>query len=432
MDSAKRSNQSAPASRRSARPPGIRAESDPVHADKACRQLLDNATPLLDGLDCLLPAGDPTRDVAHDDVAEQALICQVAFAKKTQNWKVSAELLELAAVVASSESLKKKLKENLETVKKNTENNDDFCGGGYYDLPPAHLDQMESARQMADRQEFDQAIAIVETLPRNDLMACPHCLKGLEWTRKQAGGTYSCPFCSKEFQTPGSPEVFPAESRPLINKALAYCLGYRGIRRLNEAAATQNTNSVPRVIERIVENARNNRLDSSAILAARLGNIPQGFNCRCMSCNSTIYSRYMTFKFREVTMLVCGSCAESLKSEQESGKGRMREIVRQSADDFVRAGQLDPSNKFVQKQIEQARELCSTVGISFPSAPKEKKHKVSKPSTAHPAPTTGAAPYLDRRMQGCEPEPRLGAGRHLPLWNYRGNPRHYSRAQSSA
>ena len=165
------------------------AESDPVHADKACRQLLDNAIPLLDGLDCLLPAGDPTRDVAHDDVAEQALRCQVAFAKKTHNWRISIELLESAAVVASSDSVSKKLKENLETVRKNSEDGDDYCGDGYFDLPAPVLDEMEAARKQSDAHDFDGAVSRLEKL---------------------LAGTGGVPL--------------EAAHVSLVNKALAYCL----------------------------------------------------------------------------------------------------------------------------------------------------------------------------------------------------------------
>ena len=332
---------------------GNSAESDPVHADKACRQLLDNATPLLDGLDCLLPAGDPTRDVAHDDVAEQALICQVAFAKKTQNWKVSAELLELAAVVASSESLSKKLKENLETVKKNTENNDDFCGEGYFDLPPALLQELEEARRAAEQQNFDQAIATLESLPRMP------------------------------------------ESQHLIDKALAYCLGYRGIRRFNES--TQGANEIPPTIKRILERAKSGSFDIISAMCAKAGQIPAGVTCHCMACGSGIYSRYMQFSFRNVPLLVCGSCAAEIRSEEDSRKGRIKDVVKKSAEDFVRAGQLDPANKFVQKQIEQARQLCSTVGISFPtkaiaSIAKAHAQGSSRPSTRSSAAASQASP----------------------------------------
>jgi hypothetical protein len=179
----------------------------------------------------------------------------------------------------------------------------------------------------------------------------------------------------------------------LVHKALAYCLGCRAIRRLNETAASQNTNTVPRVIERIVENAKNNRLDGSAILAAQLGNIPPGFDCRCMSCNGTIYSRYMTFEFRGVKMLVCGDCADTLKAEQESGRSKLKEAVRQSAGDFVRAGQLDPANQFVKKQLGQMPELCSNVGISMPSAPKAKSGRgVAPPVVSHASSTPAIVP----------------------------------------
>lgn len=327
------------------------AESDPVHADKACRSLLADATPLLGGLDCLLPAGDPTRDVAHDDVAEQALRCQVAFAKKTHNWRVSVELLESAAIVAASDSVSKKLKENLETVRKNSEDNDDFCGDGYFDLPAPVLDEMEAARRQADAHDFDGAVSRLEKL------------------RAGAGGT-----------------TLEMAHVSLVDKALAYCLGFRGVRRLNETAQTNN--EVPPTIMRIVERAKEGLVDNISFGCAKIGNIIPGMTCHCMACGGGIYNQYMTFSFRDVPMLVCGTCADNIRSEQDSGKTRLRDAVKKSSDDFLRAGRLDPSNKFVQKQIEQARELCATVGVPFPSAPKEKKPKVSKSSAAAPPAAT--------------------------------------------
>jgi hypothetical protein len=345
--------------------------------DKVCRQLLENAIPLLDGLDCLLPTGDPTREVAHDDVAEQVLKCQLAFVKKTENWRVSVELLEMVSPVASSKTISKKIEENLQAVRKNAESNDSFCGEGYFDLPPAHLEEMEDARRLTEQQDFDKALASLETLPRNDLMACPHCRTGLDWTQQRAGSTLNCPFCSREFQAPESAEVFPPESRFLIDKALAHCLLTRGLQRVNQVGA-EGGQLIP-TLKRIIERLKSN---PSALLLAGLGGSGLGrYGARsCMACSCSIspYENHVSFTFKNVPMVVCSSCGAQLQREEDSRKSNLRDAVRASAEDLVRAAQLDPANKLVEQQLGQLREVCSNVGVSFPQAPKAKKPRVSK------------------------------------------------------
>lgn len=313
---------------------------DAIHADHACRQLLDSVRPLLVGLDSLLKPGDPTRDVAHDEVAEHALRCQVAFVRATDNWNVSLALLERAAAVAASESVKKKLQGELEKVRGKADANDDFRGDGYFDLPADLFSEMEEARRLADAQDYDGAIARLERITVKD-----------------------------------------PEHQSALNKASAYCFGWRAVIRMNQAANSKDADSIPAVIARIIENAKKDKLDDSAILAARIGTIPAGSRCHCMSCTAYISGRYMTFEFREIKMLVCGSCAEKLKSEQEAGREKLRNAVRASATDYLRAGALDPANKFVQRKLTESRELCKTVGVSFPTSADARAARASAPRT---------------------------------------------------
>jgi hypothetical protein len=360
------------------------AESDPVHADKACRQLLDNAIPLLDGLDSLLPAGDPTRDVAHDDVAEQALRCQVAFAKKTHNWSVSVELLEWAAVVASSGSVSKKLKENLETVQKNADTNDDFCGEGYYDLPAPVLAEMEAARKLAEAQEFDGAISKLEDL-----------LRGYS-----AGTLHS-------------------SQAPLVNKALAYCLGSRAARRRSGAIDIWNAHR-PSVIDDIVK--RVDAIDNVTWACAEMETIPPNMDCRCMADGRLIYGQYSiikwTFKDKPVALVVCGSCGDRYRSQMNSARGALKEAIRQSAQDYADAAELDPTNNFVRGALERIRKECADLEIPVPGARKRKvKTTKEKPGAVSPsAPvSTSEMPFaIEPELAGWS----LGLGLFSAAWAF--------------
>ncbi len=338
----------------------LASENDPAHADKACGQLLLSAKPLLDGLDCLLPSNHPTREVAHDDVAERALRCQVAFAKKTENWKLSVPLLESALPLAASESVRNQIQENIEIVRKHADTNDDFCGEGYYDAPASLIDQMERARAMANGQNFDQAVQCLE-----ELLA-------------------------------GKTEVrISKEHISLVKEALAYCLGFRAAKCVNEALGEWNgfNTSVITGIQGRVE-----QISDTSWRCASMETIPQYVSCPCMACGTVIHSRYMVLKWTfnkekgPVTLIICGSCSERHRNQLATVRTNLKDAVRQSAQDFVDAGQLDPANKFVQGQVEQIRKMCSDVEIPMPS-PQRTKIKVSK----HESAAAAAAPTKQKK-----------------------------------
>jgi len=338
----------------------LASENDPAHADKVCSQLLSSAKPLLDGLDCLLLANHPTREVAHDDVAERALRCQVAFAKKTENWTLSVTLLESALPIAANESVRKQIQENIEIVRKHADTNDDFCGEGYYDAPAPLIEQMEKVRAMANGQNFDQAVQCLEAL--------------------LAGKT--------EVQ-------ISKEHVGLVKEALAYCLGCRAAKRVNEALKEWNDfdTSVIKAIQGRVE-----QISDTSWRCAAMETIPQYTSCPCMACGTVISSRYMVMKWTfnkekgPATLIICGSCSERHRSQLATVRTKLKEAVRQSAQDFADAGQLDPANKFVQGQIEQIRKMCSDVEIPMPPPQRSKIKTAKSESTA-----TAAAPTKKKK-----------------------------------
>ncbi len=96
-----------------------KAEQTPKLADRASWSLLNEAKPLLAAMRLLLPKPDPMRQGAHDEVALQALRCQVAFSRETQDWQKSLILLEMALPLASSASIRKRLGDNVKIVQDN-------------------------------------------------------------------------------------------------------------------------------------------------------------------------------------------------------------------------------------------------------------------------------------------------------------------------
>lgn len=95
------------------------ADADRAHADQVTRRLIDEARPLLAALDLLLPAGDPRREGAHDEVALRALTCQIVFGNKTDNWVVSEKLLEEIIGIAAGAAARTRVEQNLNVVRRN-------------------------------------------------------------------------------------------------------------------------------------------------------------------------------------------------------------------------------------------------------------------------------------------------------------------------
>ena len=318
-------------------------ERDPQYADNACQELFTQAIPLLEALDVLLPAKDPTRELAHDDVAKQALRCQIAYAKQTDDWATSVTLLERAVHLACSLSVSKEITENLETVKKHADTNDDFRCIGYYDIVPEPLfSKMEEARKLVNARDYDGAVSVLQRLLAEALKA------------------------RQELQARA------------IEKALAYCLGCRAVNVLNDAFDVFNAFE-PGIIRTIIDRIKADRVDNLSFECAILGEIASWQTCRCMACGQVIVSRYTTITWtlgeKDFKFIVCGDCGDTYRNQMSSARSKLHQAIQTSARDYVWAGVLDPTNKFVETRIADARTRCTKYELPFPDAPKRRFRK---------------------------------------------------------
>jgi hypothetical protein len=94
---------------------------DPEHADDVTRNVIEQTSQLLSTVDMLLDKQHPTREAMHDQVALQILSSQIPFAAKTDNWRVSLELVEQALQIAASVLVRRRMEENLQVIKSNLE-----------------------------------------------------------------------------------------------------------------------------------------------------------------------------------------------------------------------------------------------------------------------------------------------------------------------
>jgi hypothetical protein len=94
------------------------ASSDPTKAHQVAADLLDHAAPLLLPLR-LLRERHPMRESAHDEVAQRAITCGIAYGDKTEDWETAIALFARILPICGSASARSRLERNLEIYRKN-------------------------------------------------------------------------------------------------------------------------------------------------------------------------------------------------------------------------------------------------------------------------------------------------------------------------
>ncbi|MCE5259193.1 MAG: hypothetical protein LLG44_09070 [Chloroflexi bacterium] len=95
------------------------ADADPPHSGAPVQRLAEQAVPLLAQIDWLLPTDDFIRNGLHDEVAKRIHGCLLTYAKATEDWSLTAELLEKASSIAVSPTLQKRIRDDIKTVQDN-------------------------------------------------------------------------------------------------------------------------------------------------------------------------------------------------------------------------------------------------------------------------------------------------------------------------
>ena len=326
------------------------ADADPVHAILPSRNLLEQCQPLLEVIDRLLAKDTPSRQTIHDEVALRGLDCTIAYGNKTENWKDAKKLLEAYHKIAESPGIRRRLEENINTLKGNLESGNQWCGDGYYDLPEPILESLEKARQLNNNQEYGQAITILEGL--------------LSQT------------------TPALTEG----QKNLVRKPLSTCLNMRA--NIRFTAAMQELDKPRKIIEKIQENVRNNSstvlLTMFAVSSGSEQQMARSGSLVCMACLRTVTTWY-TFAFNETKLLICESCNQKHNQEMEGRKNVFKKALLEVNNDLLRAIELDPTSPNPKNNLEELKKIASQLSISLPgkssAAPRE-----SKPAQVAPKP----------------------------------------------
>lgn len=293
-------------------PPKV--EADPEHGDDHADALLDQARPLLRVIDLLLDSGDALRDGVHDEVALNALECQIQFGNRTENWTRSLELLEQLPAIAASSSARERIEQNLRIVKENKEAGNDWRGEGYEDLPDEVIRELDDIRTLARDKRWEPAIERLEELLR-------------EWKRS-----------------------LDASERALLQRPLAVCLNGRAVERLNSAATRANQ---PLSIL--------SRINPMGLLGGRLG----FHQCSVMGCFSGVLSQWVELTISGVTIILCPEHGNQVRREQESRKNELTSALKTAAKELRRAKKMSPDNKDIDTNLATVEKLAKDLNVNI-------------------------------------------------------------------
>jgi hypothetical protein len=94
-----------------------RTQEAPKEAGEVATELINRTKGALLVIDSLLPKGHPIREKLHDDIAKQLLQSLVVFARETEDWQTSLNLLESAREIVEGQDARRDIEENIKIVK---------------------------------------------------------------------------------------------------------------------------------------------------------------------------------------------------------------------------------------------------------------------------------------------------------------------------
>lgn len=260
------------------------------------------------------------RNELRDMIAEAMFEGQMAYTAKVDDWGESAQLLELARKMAAGDALRVLLDENLHAVRENAKIGSEWCAPGYWDLPDATIATLEKARGLMQSSDFAGALTLLSALP-------------------------------------------VSVERPL-RRAASHCLTAWGVQIFN--TALREFRQEPPIRRRLIDRFAADRSPLHRFPDAEL---PDFMKPPCPSCGSQTYKRWSQFKVRDISVWLCGECADTLDAESEGKRNVFRRELASALERQLLADELypdDPRAKLNLGILEQhAREVqCALPGTA--------------------------------------------------------------------
>lgn len=260
------------------------------------------------------------RNELRDMIAEAMFEGQMAYTAKVDDWGESLRLLELARKMAAGDALRVLLDENLATVRENAKIGSEWCAPGYWDLPDATIATLEEARGLMQRSDFEGALTLLSALPLSI-------------------------------------------ERPL-RRAASHCLTAWGVQIFN--AALREFRQEPPIRRRLIDRFA---ADRSPLHRFPDSELPDFMKPPCPSCGSQAYKRWSQFKVRDISVWLCGDCADTLDEESEGKRNVFRRELASALERQLLADELYPDDPRARLNLgileQHAREVqCALPGTA--------------------------------------------------------------------
>jgi hypothetical protein len=270
---------------------------------------LEQVRPLLDLLAIVYPPNDPYIVSLYDSVALHVSKREIAFSNKTEAWATCIGLAEQALGVARSETLRQKLAGEVETDKRNLEEDNSWVGPRYFELPQPVVTQLEEARAYSKAGKFEQAVEM---------------LRGVFFARHSR------------------PEADLIAA--VVRHSAAFTLRKWGVRIWNDALdrrREQRTAIRDSALQRLTQGGGRSA-------PAQAG----GGSLTCTKCGAVIRGKYFSRTYNEKEYDFCIGCDEALKGRYQAADAEFEREANKSSQRILLAQYFNPDNRHLRKQME--------------------------------------------------------------------------------
>ena len=233
----------------------------PARGRSVGESLLEQAAIPLGLIELLLPESDPTRNGAHDEVAEQVRSGLVGYGSRTEDWSGSLPLLERAQGIAATTQTRERVEKDLKVVRNNAEETNWWHGPGYFDLPAPIVAELERGYALSETGDNEAALRVVISV----------------WQGKQG-------------------VEIPTELHSVVARVVAYALNAKSVRANNRAIDIYNENqAIILEFRKRAPSQFGNSSFQSSIAAATAGRAAQCRDLICMICGCKIAGPFTVF-----------------------------------------------------------------------------------------------------------------------------------------
>ncbi|MDY0152136.1 MAG: hypothetical protein RBS43_07685 [Candidatus Cloacimonas sp.] len=290
------------------------AMMDTVKAIECSISLIKQTESLLATLDLFLPADDSNREAIHNEIVDTIIKIHIEYINKTEDYQASLQVLLKLKPIAIGKAAKSRIEEKIKIVEDIIDFGNYWCLPGYFLIPATEQDVLEKARELEEKDRFDEAYRIL----KNILFS-----------------------------------VSDHVARKQFIHCIAYCLRRKAIRTFNDGL-DDNNKKFDKLISGLVR-YRMSELDS---LFSKYGSTYSGMSSstNCAHCNRSIYGTYYTRTISGIKQPFCDTCNNKIDRDIQDLERELNKIRGEALNLIVLANYLAPYHKPTKMDLATIRE----------------------------------------------------------------------------